>query len=308
MVPATALAAAFLLGTLVAGFRRSKAKGISSTEAAGLWSLWKNIAGPQRAARTTIVLDDNFNASVQEHRSLFGFPKPRVFLTIGLPLLAVMDDKAIAAVLAHEEAHVRNRDTNGSLSLAELEKTFEFVFEFAPPGQSISGTLLHAALDWMSTSFERENIRLSRDAEIKADRSAADSKDVEQAARALLLMAAATDLLDEKVYEPLQAELLGAMHPPRPPLDRIIEVAGQLSDPEVLQRHARKGWEKADDEKSTHPSFAQRLSALGLASPPNVEPVAVPALSALLHESFAKQKIAEFNKQWTREIANALRR
>ncbi|MCZ8545521.1 hypothetical protein OOJ09_15125 [Mesorhizobium qingshengii] len=58
-MPIATTAAAFLFGTLFAGFRRSKAKGVSKAEAPGLWAQWEKIAGARRAARTIIALDHN---------------------------------------------------------------------------------------------------------------------------------------------------------------------------------------------------------------------------------------------------------
>src|SRR5689334_21495541 len=95
-------AAAFLIGTLFSDFRRSKIKGVSPAEAPGLWDQWEKVAGPRRAARTVIALEDTLNASVREERTLLGLLGRRLFLTVGIPLLAVTDENALAAILAHE--------------------------------------------------------------------------------------------------------------------------------------------------------------------------------------------------------------
>jgi Zn-dependent protease with chaperone function len=307
-MPIATTALAFLFGTLFAGFRRSKVKGISQAEAPGLWALWRSVAGPRRAARTVVVLEDELNASVHEERTLFGLLGNRLFLTVGIPMLAVTDETAFAAILAHEDAHVRNKDTNGSLNLAEFENGFGFVFEYAPPGETITGSLLHSAIGWLSQSLERENIRLSRDAEIKADRHAASSGDAAQAARALLLIGAADMHFQEKVYEPLDHELRGALRAPRPPLDRLLSTAGALREPACLNAFARKAWESPQREKSTHPSWAQRLAALGYAQPPDLDPIAATALSTLVTSSAAERHIAEFNAKWTARMEDYLQR
>ncbi|ESZ55098.1 hypothetical protein X728_30140 [Mesorhizobium sp. L103C120A0] len=308
VMPIATTAMAFLFGTLFAGFRRSKIKGVSEAEAPGLWALWRSIAGPRRAARTVVILEGNLNASVREERTLLGLLGNRLFLTIGIPLLAVTDERALAAILAHEDAHVRNKDTNGSLNLAEFENGFGFVFEYAPPGTTITGSLLHAAIGWLSQSFEREEIRLSREAEIKADRHAASSGDAEHAARALLLLATADVHFTETVYDPLQHELRGALRPPRPPLERMLEAAGQLREPICLDVCARKAWASPDDAKSTHPSWAQRLAALGYTEPPDLDPIAVTALSTLLNSSVAQRHISEFDTKWTARMEDYLQR
>ena len=308
VMPIATTAAAFLFGTLFAGFRRSKIKGLTRDEAPDLWAQWEKVAGPRRAARTIIVLEDNLNASVREERTLLGLLGRRLFLTVGIPMLAVTDENAFAAILAHEDAHVRNKDTNGGLNLAEFENSFGFVFEYAPPGATISGSLLHAAMGWLSESFEREDIRLSREAEIKADRHAATSGNAEQAARALLLVAAADAHFTEKVYEPLRREIRGALRPPRPPLERLLEMAGQLSQRDCLNACVQKAWERPDDEKSTHPSWAQRLAALGYPRAPDIEPIHVTALSTLLSPDLAAREIAAFDRKWTEQMEDYLQR
>ena len=307
-LPTAMLAVALLIGTLFAGLRRSTAKGVTRQEAPGLWLLWDRIAGPQRSTRTVLILSDDLNASVAEERTIFGLLGRRVFLTVGLPLLAVTDEEAIGAILAHEDAHVRNKDTNGGLNLVEFEKSFDAVFDYAPPGSSISGSLLYAALGGMSEAFEHENIRLSRQAEIAADRHASASSHAAEAARALLLVAAAGVLFKQQVYEPLDKELKGAMRAPRPPLDRLLEKADILSSADRLQEYAQAGWQLPDDEKSSHPSWSDRLAALGFASLPELRPITRSAISTLVTKSTVSEHIARFNTEWTSRVEDFLER
>lgn len=175
-IPTAMLAFVLLIGMVFAGFRRSKVEGISREQAPRLWQVWEDIAGTRRATRTTIVLAPHLNASIGEERPFLGLFGRWSTLTLGIPLLAVTDEPALAAILAHEDAHLRNRDTNGSLNLAELEKCFELIFDYAPPGKTVSGTLFYLMLSPLSKTLEREEIRLSRRAEIEADRHAGPSR------------------------------------------------------------------------------------------------------------------------------------
>jgi len=306
MLPLTTLATAFLVATLAAGFRRRKIKGVDKAAAPGLWSAWESIAGPRRAAKTVIVIDDQCNAGVGRER-VFGPVGSRIILTVGIPLLATADQKTIVAVLAHENAHVVNKDTNGSLNLAEFGKTFDFVYEYASPKRTISGRLLFAAMGWLAKSLEKEQARLSREAEIAADRHAAASGNAAETAQAFLLFAAAGAFVGE-VDKALQLELLGAMSPPQPPLQRLLEAAQRLSDRTLLNAYARKALEQTADEVSSHPSWAQRLLALGFAEPPEIEPIATTALSTMLSENTATQIVHDFDRAWTRRVVNALQR
>ena len=156
-VPAAMLALVLLIGMVFAGFRRDKIEGVSRASAPGLWQLWENLAGARRAARTTIVLDPNLNASIGEERPFLGLFGRWSVLTVGIPLLAVTDESALAAILAHEDAHLRNRDTNGGLNLAELDKSFELIFDYAPRQDSLRHAVLLDAQSALQVARARSN-------------------------------------------------------------------------------------------------------------------------------------------------------
>lgn len=307
-IPAAMLAFVLLIGALFAGFRSSQVQGISQHSAPKLWAVWEGVAGKHRAGRTTIVLSDNLNASIGEERPFLGLLGRRVILTVGIPLLAVTDDKAFAAILAHEDAHLRNRDTNGGLNLAELDKSFDLIFDYAPPGRTVSGSLFYWLLSPLSSAMEREGIRLSRRAEIDADRHAATSGDAYQAARALLLIGAADAFFEHRVYDPLKRELLGTMVPPPPPLDRVLRAAKELSSHSILQEYAQRAWDAPDNESADHPPWSERLAALGYSSVPAMEPVLVSALSSLLSNEVVTERVHHFDGEWTSKVADHLDR
>ncbi|TGP38758.1 hypothetical protein EN826_003820 [Mesorhizobium sp. M1D.F.Ca.ET.183.01.1.1] len=307
-VPAATLALVLLIGMIFAGFRRSKVEGISREAAPRLWQIWEDLAGTRRAARTTIVLTSDLNASIGEERPFLGLFGRWSILAVGIPLLAVTDNAALAAILAHEDAHLRNRDTNGSLNLAELEKCFELIFDYAPPGRTVSGTLFYLMLSPLSKTLGREEIRLSRHAEIEADRHAARTGDSYNTARALLLVGAAGTLFKDRVDDPLRRELLGSMTPPEPPLARMLKAASVLSDRAALKEHIQKAWDAPDDEKSDHPPWPERLAALGYSSPPTIEPVEHTALSTLLLSETVAERARHFDDEWTSRVADHLDR
>ncbi|MER8804448.1 M48 family metalloprotease [Mesorhizobium sp. M0998] len=307
-IPAAMLAIVPLIGTLFAGFRPSKVDGITRESAPKLWAVWESIAGKHRASRTSIILSDDLNASIGEERPFLGLLGRRAILTVGLPLLAATDQKGFAAILAHEDAHLKNKDTNGGLNLAELEKSFDLIFDFAPPGKTVSGSLFYWMLGPLSRTLEREEIRLSRRAEIDADRHAAMSGDAHETARALLLVGAASAFFDDQVYIPLKRELLGTMVPPRPPLERILAAASHLSRLPILQEYAQKAWDAPDNESADHPPWSERLTALGFSSAPEIEPVLVSALSSLLSDEVVAERVRHFDGEWTSNIADDLDR
>lgn len=307
-IPAAMLACVLVIGMVFAGFRRGKAEGISRQSAPRLWHIWEGVAGKRRAARTTILLSPELNASIGEERPFLGLLGRWSTLTIGLPLLAATDEAAFTAILAHEDAHLRNKDTNGGLNLAEFYNCFEFIFHYAPPDSTVSGALFYWLLDPLSKTLVREEIRLSRRAEIEADRHAARSGDTHEAARALLLLGAASLLLKERVHAALKRELLGSMTPPEPPLARSLKAALELSRPDVLSKYTQMAWDESDDEASDHPPWSERLKALGYDAVPLIETVQLTALSTVLPIDMVSERIRHFDDEWTAKTANYLER
>lgn len=307
-IPAAMLSVVLLIGMVFAGFRRRKIEGLSRQTAPRLWQIWENLAGARRASRTTIVLSPDLNASIGEKRPFLGLVGRWSILTIGIPLLAVTDESALAAILAHEDAHLRNRDTNGGLNLAELDNCFEFIFHYAPPSETVSGAVFYWILSPLSNTLDHEEIRLSRRAEIGADRHAAQAGDAQDTARALLLIGAANLLFEERVNEPLKRELLGSMVPPKPPLRRTLKAATELFDSDILNEYVQKAWNEPDDPASGHPPWSERLNALGYNAPPAIERIREMALSTLLRGETVEECVRHFDDEWTSRVADHLDR
>lgn len=307
-IPLAMLAIASLAGMLFAGLRGSQTEGISRDDAPGLWSAWENAAGQKRARGTVITVEDDLNAWVATERPLFGLRGTRTILGVGIPLLAFMDEDALGAILAHEEAHLRHKDTNGGLNLAEFEQSLEFVFEYADPERTVTGKVLDGLLSWLAPTVHKEGIRLSRLAEHAADVAAGKAGSGAQMARSLVLISAATQLAFDEVHEPLKRELMGAIKPPRPPLERLLEKSRSLTSSEQILKLARRAADQPEDPDGTHPPVLQRLRALGEEFPEKIDPVKQPALNTMLGEAFAAASIRRLNDDWTRNIAEYLER
>ena len=148
-------------------------------------------------------------------------------------------------------------------------------------------------------------MRLSRDAEIKADLEAANGGHGEEAARALLLVDASAIFLEQTFYKSLRQQRTDTVPPVISPTKRILNAVSMLNMIELLNIHAQYAWSMEVDELSSHPSCAQRLSALGYAERFTIEPVATSAL-ALLEDGFANRVFAELDELWTNPVPGKL--
>nr|WP_188164411.1 M48 family metallopeptidase [Oryzicola mucosus] len=300
------LAVTLLLGTLFPGVREKSEPGVTDEQAPGIWRLWREVAGEKQANKTVIVINEDYNAGIAETR---GFKGRKPVLFIGLPLLALFDERAVKAVLAHELAHFQYKDTNGSLKLMDLEMSFDAIFDYAPPGRTVSGSVLYWALGPIAKAFHKEEMRLSRAAEIKADRLSAELGDAYETARSLMLLVAGGQLLKDRVYDPLNREVRGAMSVPKPPMMRILKEAHRLQNAAFVQKTLLvPDPDGSDDSESTHPNWRKRLAALGYEELPLIDPPIGSALDRTLSRAFTAEKIAELDTKWTSMVADYLDR
>jgi Zn-dependent protease with chaperone function len=261
---------------------------------------WVRTAGKLIADKTDIVLLSEINAFAAEQRTgLLSFGR-RYTLGVGLPLMAAIDLSAFRSVLGHEFAHMRFKDTDGALNLHEFEMVFQTVFQYANPNSTVMGAALWGTLEPLSRSIGKEEIWRSKQAELRADSFSAKTGNSELSTRALLLIGAASEFVTERVFEPLEKELLGAMIAPSPPLSRILAVLPQLREAKVLNKYTEIALLREEEPDATHPSISQRLAALSTIDDFKVEPISgACALDILLDSSFVIEKVAQFDREWT---------
>jgi Zn-dependent protease with chaperone function len=280
-----------------------KHEGFEATEAAapGLWSIWKEVdRGFARPGRT-LLIDTDFNASIGEVRRYAGLFGRRITMTVGLPVLIVLDERALRAIIAHEVAHAELRHTSGSINLADFIAASENVLFYADPERTITGRVARALLRSMLSWLEQKYRALSRENELCADLGAVERVGRAEVARALVLMHACRTRLTDLVYAPLEKDMLGAISAPRPPLQRMLSQLGEIRSPEPLAAAAAAGLTREPEPDATHPSFARRLANLGYANVPEIDPVGPSAIDRLLRPDAARDIPAHFDEEWRKK-------
>ncbi|XUM24036.1 M48 family metallopeptidase [Bradyrhizobium oligotrophicum S58] len=222
-------------------------------------------------------------------------------MTVGLPLLMILDERAIRAVIAHEVAHAELRHISGGANLLDFLLASENVLHYADPDRTVTGRiaelLLRSLLDWI----DREYRALSRQHELDADKRAAVLMGNAEMARALVLVAGAKARLRELVYSPLETEMLGAVNVPATPLQRMCAHIADIRAPEriVAAAAATLSGEKEDDiATSTHPPLSRRLANLGYAAVPALDSVQTSAIERLLAPDAISDLSARLDAEW----------
>jgi hypothetical protein len=159
-----ALAAiALALGLVLLPSRRDRHPKLDEETAPGLWLIWKELDRAFTRSGRTLLIDADFNASIREERRYAGLFKRHVIMTVGLPLLIILDERAIRAVIAHEVAHARLQHASGGANLADFIAASANVLYYADPDRTITGRLAHALLHSLLEWLDEEHRALSRE-------------------------------------------------------------------------------------------------------------------------------------------------
>jgi hypothetical protein len=294
-------AVAMAIGLLLLPSPKHRSFEADEETAPGLWAAWKELDPGFVRSNRSLRIDTDFNASIGEVSRYAGLFGRQVTMTIGLPLLIVMDERALRAIIAHEMAHARLRHTSGSINLADFIAASENVLFYADPDRTITGrvarALLHSMLEWL----DREYRTLSRENELYADLGAAEQVGRADVARALVLTEACRTRLTDLVYAPLEKEMLGAINVPRPPFERVLKQLGDIRAPESMTAIAVAGLTREHDPDATHPPFSKRLANLGYTGVPDIGEVETSAIEQLLSQDAAKDIVARFDEEWRKK-------
>ncbi|EJN16224.1 Zn-dependent protease with chaperone function [Bradyrhizobium sp. YR681] len=294
-------AMAVAIGLLLLPAPKHRSFEANEEAAPGLWAAWKELDPDFVRSNRSLRIDTDFNASIGEVSRYAGLFGRQVTMTVGLPLLIVLDERALRAIIAHEVAHARLRHTSGSINLADFIAASENVLFYADPDRTITGriarALLHSLLEWL----EREYRALSRENELNADLGAAEQVGRAEMARALVLTEACGTRLTDLIYAPLEKEVLGAVNAPRPPLARVFEQLGDIRAPGPMSAAAVAGLTREHDPDTTHPPFARRLANLGYADVPDIGEAETSAIERLLSRDAARDIAARFDEDWRKK-------
>jgi len=307
VLPFTTGAVFLAFGLLLLPRRRKVVSGVGEAAAPGLWAMWKDGDRKSAGARRTLMIDGNVNASIGEERQFMGLFGRRLTMTIGLPLLIVLDERAVRAIVAHEVGHAELQHTSGGVNLYEFILAALNIFEYADPETTITGRisaiLLNTLLEWL----QKEYLILSRRNELEADRQAAECVGRDEAARALVLFEGMSARMNEVVFTPLQKELLGAIRAPAPPLQRIISQLETIRMLGPIEAAALACFaSEKEDSNATHPSLRQRLLNIGFTEVPKIDMPQMSAADAILSDQAFKDLVTRLDSEWTRRATESV--
>ncbi len=247
------------------------ARVLSREEAPVLFECLDRIQKETGAARLDCVEARwDFNAGVSEIPRLGFFGWPRHRLRIGLPLLEALTPHEALAVLAHEMGHLSARHGRFGMWIYRLHRTWgRLIDEFSKPPATQTARRLRplvvGVINWYWPLVQAYIFVLSRAHEYVADQASSECVGTSVAANALWKIACLELRSEQKFWPELWQR---AATDPNVPEDVVCEFVRFLREspaPDDARRWCERAAQSLTDHADTHPCFADRVRALGLA-------------------------------------------
>ncbi len=245
-----------------------------------------------------VFLDDDFNASIRQVPRFGLFGGAVNTLSIGLPLLMMLDRQRLLSVLAHEYGHLRGNHGKLSAWIYRTRLSWLKLDESLQRDEGVMALVSQAFFRWYFPRFAARTFALARQDEYEADRISARLLGAPVAAAALTEIAIKGDWYADEFWASHWAR---AEREPEPqgPFQSLRERAAAPPDAAFARRALREALRQVSDLDDTHPVLRDRLEALGqkAAVPPWS---AQPALAMLADSG---KWIAHFDNRWRRSHA-----
>ena len=247
-----------------------------------------------------VLIDDDYNASIQQHPRFGLFGGAINTLTIGLPLLMALDTRRLAAVLAHEYGHLRGDHGRFAAWIYRSRLSWAKLHDGLAHDSGVASWATNAFLNWYFPRFSAKTFALARQDEYEADRIAGRIAGTDVAAAALTEVAVKGAWLREQFWP---AHWRGAGTQPLPvgPFSAMRTLLAQPLDTAFAQDALRAELKALPEVDDTHPGLRDRLEALDAAKKlPDWS--AKPAMGLLADR---RRWVAQFDSAWCKANASA---
>jgi hypothetical protein len=218
-----------------------------------------DIAGTVKAPRFDhILICGDFTAGVVQVPR-FGLMGPhRNYLILGLPLMKGLSREQFQAVIAHELAHISRRHSRFGGWVYRQRMTWSQILD-----QVRHNWVFTPFLKWYAPYFFAHTFVLARSNEFIADRCAAEIVGARTTAETLVAAAVKLRFLEEEFWPSIVKQVYVRPDPPVSPFGAMFADDGDEPDEHTAMNRLLKAWSTHTGFDDTHPSLADRLSALG---------------------------------------------
>ncbi|BCX48362.1 peptidase M48 [Haloferula helveola] len=217
----------------------------------------------------SVLVNGDFNAAVVQvpRLGIFGFY--RSYLLLGLPLLQTLGTDEFKAVLAHEFAHLSNRDGSSGSWLYRIRRSWEQMISNVAESGGRGSFALRPFVSWFWPRFNAHAFVLSRLQEYRADALGAEFAGTEAMGRALQRIELRGRWLEESVWPDVFRRVNHESAAP----GEVFQFLATRSSEEIPADQSSEWLEHAylrpTDHSDTHPALLDRLRSLD-AVPPEI--------------------------------------
>jgi Zn-dependent protease with chaperone function len=245
-----------------------------------------------------VYLDDDFNASIRQVPRFGLFGGAINSLSIGLPLLMMLDRRRLLSVLAHEYGHLRGNHGKLSAWIYRTRLSWLKLDANLQRNEGVMALFSGAFFRWYFPRFAAKTFALARQDEYEADRISGRLLGTPVAASALTEIAIKGNWYANEFWPWHWAR---AEHEPTPPgpFAALRKRVRKPPDDDFARQALREAMRRVSDLEDTHPVLRDRLEALG-------QKAALPewsARSALELLADRKKWIEFFDTRWRRTHA-----
>jgi Zn-dependent protease with chaperone function len=290
---------------------------ITREEAPGLFKLIDDTsAALESRGPDEVIINADINAGVAE-LPRFAFFGSRRWLILGLPLLHLLPEEELRAILAHEFAHLSRQHGRTSLLPIRLNITWENLATALQSSRSWRRFLFMPFLLWFRPRLLRRLQQLRRSHEFESDRLAARYAGAEALGRGLLRIAMVNEYARRVAMPGLFRKSIDSALPPTDAVGQISERLGGYSDYDDAIAVARMIMDDAALSQDSHPSFHDRVRAMNcspvLSEPDSVlhtlrlDPSHATAARALLDSATVSRIETSLSQAWAAEYKDVWR-
>lgn len=281
-------------------FDEPEGKELSRDDAPALFEALDRIRGKIKGPPVhRVFLDDDFNASIRQVPRFGLFGGAVNSLSIGLPLLMMLNRQRLLSVLAHEYGHLRGNHGKLSAWIYRTRLSWLKLDASLQQDEGVMALVSQAFFRWYFPRFAAKTFALARQDEYEADRISGRLLGTSVAAAALTEIAIKGNWYANGFWPSHWAR--AELEPQAPgPFAALRKLAHTPPSDDFARQALREAMRRVSDLDDTHPVLRDRLEALGqkAALPPWSER---PALDLLADSA---KWIGHFDNLWRRAHAS----
>ncbi len=269
---------------------------LTAARAPALFALIEDVRRDAQGPRIhDVLVDGNFNAGIVQVPRLGAFGWQRNYLVLGLPLLQLLPTEEFKAVLAHEIGHLVGAHGTFGTWVYRQRQSWLSLLQRLEAEKKLEGSVFLSFSRWYAPLFNAHTFVMARAHEYDADQLSARVTSPAVAADALSRLEIGSRWLGKEFWPKTALRCRESPLPPRDIMGELV-LLGRTLDAETVAARLAEGTAAVTHITDTHPSYSQRLAALG-ATPRAPAGFKVSAAEELMG-ALIPELAAALNKQW----------